>query len=238
MKIGLFDSGVGGLNVLAEFIKKYPNNTYYYYGDTKNVPYGDKDKETLLELSTKIISFFEDKKVDLIIIACGTVSSNCYIDLRKITNIPIYDIISPTIEFINSLNCNNVLVFGTKRTIESHVFKNNLSKRVKEVATSEFVPMIESYSIDDLVIKKYLDNENPDILVLGCTHYPILIDRFKKYLSDNTIIVDMGKVLAEKLVLINDSKQEIILYFSKIDDSIKKNIDNILPCSYSLYEDL
>ena len=73
MKIGLFDSGIGGLNVLKEFILKYPNNEYLYYGDTLNVPYGDKDKDTLLKLTSKIIDFFVSKEVDLIIVACGTV---------------------------------------------------------------------------------------------------------------------------------------------------------------------
>jgi len=237
MKIGLFDSGVGGLNVLKEFIKKYPNNTYYYYGDTKNVPYGDKDRETLFKLSVNIIRFFEEKKVDIIIIACGTVSSNCYLELKKITNIPIYDIISPTINYVNSANLNNVLVFGTKRTIESHIFKNNLSKIVYEVMTPEFVPMIENRKIDTQVIQNYLSRfYNVDCLILGCTHYPILVNEFKKYLTDKTIIVDMGYVLVNSLKLSNDSLYSVNLYFTKIDDDLRNNIDNILNSKYSLEE--
>ena len=100
MKIGLFDSGIGGLNVLKEFINKYPSNHYIYYGDTLNVPYGEKSKEELLNLSSKIIEFFEEKQVSLIIIACGTVSSTCLEELRKKTAIPIFDIISPTINYL------------------------------------------------------------------------------------------------------------------------------------------
>lgn len=237
MKIGMFDSGIGGLNVLKEFINIYPNNSYYYYGDTKNVPYGDKDKNTLLELSTKIVKFFEEKEVDLIIIACGTISSNCYNELKKVTNIPIYDIISPVVNYINNSNLENILVFGTKRTIESHIFKNKLTKNVMEVATSEFVPMIESSKIDDLVIKKYFDNiNNIDSLVLGCTHYPILIDYFKKYLDNYVEIINMGKILVNNINLSNDSNQEIKLYFSKIDDVLVNNINNILDISYTLEE--
>lgn len=237
MKIGMFDSGIGGLNVLKEFVNIYPNNSYYYYGDTKNVPYGDKDKNTLLELSTKIINFFEEKKVDLIIIACGTISSNCYNELKKITNIPIYDIISPVVNYINNSSLENILVFGTKRTIESHVFKNKLTKNVIEVATSEFVPMIESSKIDSLVIKKYFNNiNNLDSLVLGCTHYPILIDYFKEYLDNNVEIINMGKILVNEISLSNDAKQEIKLYFSKIDDVLVNNINNIIKFPYSLEE--
>ena len=96
--------------------------------------------------------------------------------------------------------------------------------------------MIESSLIDDFMIKKYLDKENPDVLVLGCTHYPLLKARFKKYLSHDAIIVDMGKVLVNKLNLTSNSKQKINLYFTKVDDILKNNINNILTYSYSLYE--
>lgn len=236
MKIGLFDSGVGGLNVLKEILKKYPNNTYYYYGDNKNVPYGDKDKETLLSISTNIIRFFERMKVDIIIIACGTISSTCYDELKKLTSIPIFDIITPTIEYVNSLNLKSFLVLGTKRTIESHIFKNRLTKNVKEVATPEFVFMIENFQIDSGIIKKYLMKEKMDCLVLGCTHYPLLIPEFKKYLKGNPIIIDMGVCLANKIKIKNDGNQEIHLFFTKMDDLLKKNIATILKEDYYLHK--
>lgn len=236
MKIGLFDSGVGGLNVLKEFINKYPNNTYYYYGDTKNVPYGEKDKDTLLKLSIDIVKFFEEKQVDLIIIACGTISSTCYEELKKITNIPIIDIITPVINYLNQIDKENILVFGTKRTIESHVFKNNLSKNVLEIKTPEFVPMIENFQIDINIIKNYLTDKEYDVLVLGCTHYPLLIPEFKKYLKTNILIVDMGKVLVNDLKLTNNSKSEINLFFTKIDDNLIRNINNIIKYEYSIEE--
>ena len=76
MRIGVFDSGIGGLTVLKTLIKKYPNNEYIYYGDTKNLPYGNKSIEELKELSSNIIEFLLKKEVDIIVIACGTISSN------------------------------------------------------------------------------------------------------------------------------------------------------------------
>ena len=82
MRVGMFDSGIGGLTVLNSFLKYHPNNEYIYYGDTLNVPYGTKTKEELFELSTKIIRFLENKNVDIIVIACGTVSSNIYEKLK------------------------------------------------------------------------------------------------------------------------------------------------------------
>ena len=234
MKIGMFDSGVGGLNVLKEFIKVYPNNQYYYYGDTKNIPYGDKDKETLLKLSINIIKFFIEKNVDLIIIACGTISSTCIKELRSITTIPILDIISPTIQYLKKNPANKILVFGTKRTIENHIFKNNLTN-VIEVSTPEFVPMIENNHVDTLIIKSYLKNYiDIDILVLGCTHYPLLINEFKKYLKDETKILDMGKILVNTIPLKNNSVSSIKLYFTKIDKVLEENIKKIIKTSYTI----
>ena len=233
MKIGLFDSGLGGLNVLKEFIKKYPNNEYLYYGDTKNVPYGDKTKKELLKLASSIIKFFEEKCVDIIIIACGTVSSNCYSELKKITNIPIYDIISPTINYLKEIDNKKILLFGTKRTIDSHIFKKSI-KDIIEVKTPEFVPMIESNNIDSLVIKKYLDSyPDIDILVLGCTHYPLLINEFKKYLHEVEFI-DMGIILVNKIKLDKETKFSLDLYFTKIDKYLVNNINDIIKVNYNL----
>lgn len=235
MKIGMFDSGIGGLNVLKEFINRYPNNEYYYYGDTKNVPYGDKDKDILLELSTKIIRFFESKKVDLIIIACGTISSNCYLDLKKITNIKIIDIITPTIDFVKTLDFEKIAVLGTKRTIESHIFKKRLKKDILEVAPIEFVPMIENSDIDFNIVKKYTDSlNNPDVLILGCTHYPLLIKEISNCLHNNVIIVDMGVCLVNRIKIDNSTSSSIKLYFSKIDDKLLNNVSKILDCDYSI----
>ena len=110
MRVGVFDSGIGGLTVLKTLIDKYPKNDYIYYGDTLNLPYGSKTKEELLELSKNDVEFLLSKNVDIIIIACGTVSSNCLTYLKDNYSIPIYDIISPTIKYLNKLNINNLYV--------------------------------------------------------------------------------------------------------------------------------
>ena len=83
MRIGVFDSGLGGLTVLKSLSSKYPNNEYIYFGDTLNMPYGNKTREKLYELSSKIVEFLIKQKVDLIVIACGTISSNNYQELKK-----------------------------------------------------------------------------------------------------------------------------------------------------------
>lgn len=235
MKIGLFDSGLGGINVLNELLKTYPNNEYIYYGDTKNLPYGNKTKVELLSFAKEIISFFEKKQVDLIIIACGTMSSNCLKEIKEMTNIKVIDIISPTINYLKEKEYNKILVFGTNRTIESHIFSNKLSN-VIEISTPEFVPMIENNNIDETIIAKYLENNlDVDYLILGCTHYPLLISYFNKYLK-NTKIIDMGKVLIKNINLSNNCNSKISLYFTKIDNNLKENLNNIIIMKYYLYE--
>ena len=234
MRIGLFDSGLGGLNVLNEFLKKYPNNEYIYYGDTLNLPYGNKSKDELLNISKTIISFFEEKKVDIIIIACGTMSSNCFNEIKEMTKIPVIDIITPTIKYLEKKEFNKVLIFGTIKTIESKIFSKNL-KNVIEISTPEFVPMIESNNINETIIKKYLkDYQNIDALVLGCTHYPLLIPYFKKYLNNKIEFINMGKILLDTLSLSNNSKYSLSLYFTKIDDLLINNINKIISNDYNI----
>ena len=123
MRVGLFDSGIGGLTVLKVLMDKYPSNDYIYYGDTKNVPYGDKSKEELLDLARSNINFLISKNVDMIIVACGTVSSNCLDILVKEYDIPIISIVKPTIDYLNNSMFNNIGVIATHATINSHIFK-------------------------------------------------------------------------------------------------------------------
>ena len=231
MKIGIFDSGVGGLNVLCELIKAYPNNHYLYYGDTKNVPYGNKSKEELLKLSLNIIRFFEEKKVDMIIIACGTISSNCYQELIKATKIKIYDIISPTIDFINHSSFNNVGLIGTTKTIESNIFQTKIiDKKVVFKDTPILVPIIEKNEVvkrkDEIIAELVKFKNKVDCLILGCTHYPLLTNVINDYL--NIPLIDMGKCLLKRLDLQNSFESKIELYFSLLNNDIIDNANKII----------
>ena len=239
MRVGIFDSGLGGLVVLKEILKKYPNNEFLYYGDTLNVPYGNKSIEELLEITTKIINYFNEQRVDLIIIACGTVSSNCYFELCKITSIPILDIISSTIRYLNNSSYNKIGVIGTLRTIESGVFTKKLpNKKVSQVASVDLASIIENNTILENMetINNYLNLLDKDIecLVLGCTHYPILLPILKNKLS--IPFIDMGKCLVKVLKLKSDSKPSINLYFSKLDDKVIENINQIIPFDKQITE--
>ena len=133
MRIGLFDSGVGGLTVLKKLQDKYPHNEYIYFGDTLNIPYGAKSKDELISLSKKDVDFLISKQVEAIVIACGTISSNCLSYLKSNYHIPIYDIISPITNYINHSNYSNICVIATEATINSHIFFNSINKNVIEI---------------------------------------------------------------------------------------------------------
>lgn len=230
MKIGVFDSGIGGLTVLKELVKAHPNNHYIYYGDTINIPYGTKSKEELTILTDKIIKFLLSKGVDLIIIACGTISSNIYNDIKDKYGIPIIDILSPTINYIKENNLKNVGVMATPMTVKSGFFQKNL----EEVITTQcpkLVPLIENGDLNspkiEECIKEYLSSlQMCDNIVLGCTHYPLVAPVIQKY-STSTII-NMGQILVDTLSVNDNNVLYIDIYFSKIDENIINNTNNII----------
>lgn len=229
MRIGLFDSGVGGLTVLRSLVERYPNNEYIYYGDTLNNPYGSKSIDELLELASKNIEFLLDKGAEVIVVACGTVSSNCIFYLRDKYKIRIYDVISNTLEYLNNDDSRKILVIGTERTIDSHIFKNNVDKCVIEMATPLLVPAIENnefMKIDNILDNYLLNYSDIDTIVLGCTHYPIISKNIDNYYNGMVKIVNMGEII--KIDNLVDSVSSIKLYFSKIDDNIINNCNFIL----------
>lgn len=231
MKVGIFDSGIGGLTVLKRIIEKYPNNEYIYYGDTLNVPYGTKTINELKQLSSNDVEFLISKNVDIIIIACGTISSNCIDYLNNKYNIPIYDIINPTIKHLNNSNYNNIGIIATDRTIDSHIFKKNLNnKLVYEIKTSKLASLIENNQLKDInnILDEYLSpyKDKLDLLVLGCTHYPIIKDIISNYFNNKVDILEMNDMLLDKVS--NGNNLNVDIYYSKLDDLVIKNTKRIL----------
>ena len=217
MRIGIFDSGLGGLSVLKELINKYPNNEYIYVGDNLNVPYGDKSIQELQVLTTKIINFLNSKDVDLIVVACGTISTNFNFRDSKVIKV-----VDATINYVNN-NYRHVGLMATNRTIESNYFQKRLNVVVDVLKTPLLVPMIESGKIDLSIINNYMASfKDIDALILGCTHYALI----KDYLLFK--VVDMGVVLANSLNLSNDGVFKLNLYFTKVDDLTINNVKKIM----------
>lgn len=223
MRIGVIDSGIGGLTVLKELIKKYPNNQYIYYGDTLNNPYGNKNKYELFKLSRKMIDYLTSEQVDAIVIACGTISVNVYQELKEIYNIKLYSVMEPVIRYINSHN-EKIGIIATEMTIKSGLFNSLDFKR----SCLMFVPLIEKrkYREMDKYIDEYLCDCHVDALIMGCTHYPIIEDRLNKYFSNRVKLINMGVLLELDDVI--DSDKDVLINFSMLNEEIIKNTKEIL----------
>lgn len=233
MTVGVFDSGIGGLTVLKELIKYHPNQDYIYIGDNKNLPYGEKTKDELLNLSSKIIDFLVKKKVDIVFIACGTVSSNIYEELKNKYNIPIVSIIDTTIIKIKEDKINDLGVLATPSTINSHIFKNKLKDiNVTEISCGAFVPLIEGKmdtKFKTLYIEQYLETikkQGIKDIVLGCTHYPLLEEDIKNYLGDINIY-NMGTILASSIYL-KTSNKSLTVYFTDNSKELNNKVNDVL----------
>lgn len=217
--IGMFDSGVGGLTVLKEFRKKLPNEKIIYLGDTKRFPYGSKSKEAILEISKKCVDFLISKNVKMIIIACGTATSQALDSLINSYDIPILGIINPTVEYISNLNLEKprVGVIATSGTIKSGAWEKKILEKIPEAKViNEKAPLLAtmaetgwtSNKVAEYTIKEYMKCfKDIDILILGCTHYPMFENLIHKNLEKNVKVLNTGTILAQYTKKIIETKK-------------------------------
>lgn len=231
MKIGIFDSGIGGLSLLKEYRKEYPKNEYLYFGDNIHAPFGEKTKEELLTYAKRAIAFFEQKQVDKIVFACGTISSTIFGELTA--NVPIFSILEPTIQKLNQQEKKNLVLLATENTVKSSYFDQHLSfLSLQTIACSSFVPLLEKREKENLEqeIQKYclkINQEKCDTVILGCTHYSFLKEKIKEHLKPEIEVVDLAEEFV-KVHSLQESKEGFTLYFSKINQELKENIKDIL----------
>lgn len=207
--IGMFDSGVGGLTVYEEIKKKLPNEKIIYLGDTKEFPYGSKSKQSIIELTKNNIEFLLKYNVKLIIIACGTATSQALEEVRKIYRVPIIGIIEPTVEYVKQEGTyNHIGVIATRGTIRSNTWEKSIKEKIDNIIVYNkecplLAPMAEEGWTDNeiakLTIKEYIkDFPKLDALILGCTHYP-LFEKILKEQMFETDIINTGKIIAKYL---------------------------------------
>ncbi len=218
--IGIFDSGVGGLSVFAELIKLMGEENYIYFGDTKNLPYGNKSKEELIKISKNIFDFFETKNVKAVVMACNTTSANTYNELKNEYNYKIYPIVQTVSKEIALANYDRIGVFATQATINSHAYKReirnyNLRSEVFEIACPAWADIAEKRlqnepeSIEDIKSKLNMMLEyNPDKIILGCTHYPYLIGILSHF-APLELFINPAKIFAQNIY--QDLKQSELL---------------------------
>lgn len=208
-KIGVFDSGIGGLTTLEEIKNILPNEDYIFYADSKNNPYGEKTKEELCNITENIVNNLLKYDVKLIVIACNTATTNCIEYLRNKFPDMIFIGTEPAIKVACDNNYKNTLVMATPGTISSDRIQELVEKNKKENEKIYLVPCdglanaIETNNkekIDEL-LHKNLDkykNYKIDAIVLGCTHYPIIKDKIQEMFKNATLI-DGNKGVAKQV---------------------------------------
>ena len=213
--IGIFDSGVGGVTVLKELQKLLPNEDYIYIGDTASFPYGSKSKKTIIELCKKRIENLIDMEVKIIVIACGTATSQALEEMRKIFNIPIIGIIKPTVKYLKGKNYKNIGVIATTGTRKSIP-----DAKVQNKACPLLAPMAEegwtNNEIAKLAVHEYIkDIKDIEALILGCTHYPLFKEIIERELKSNVDIINTGEMVAEEL--------KEFIYANNLENSTEKS---------------
>lgn len=247
--IGIFDSGVGGLTVLAEIKKKLPSENIVYLGDTANFPYGNKKKEDIIEFSKNNVKALINKDAKIIVIACGTATSQALGVLRNEFDIPIVGIIEPTVNYINERKLKKVGVIATEGTIRSGAWEKALKAEIKDIqVVNKACPMLATIAEEGRamspegrqVIKEYMEpfkKNKIDKIILGCTHYPIYEKLIREELGYKIELINTGttvasyleKVLKEKNIQNEREKEQEIVYLSKPEEYFKqiakKNLD-------------
>jgi len=208
--IGIFDSGLGGLTILNALRCALPHEDLIYFGDTANVPYGSKSKETVTRFSMDIARFLETQGVKMIIVACNTASALALPQLRKTCRVPVLGVIEPGAQKAAQTTKNGrIAVLGTEATVKSCAYPKAILKRlprakITQQACALFVPLVEENwaknPATELVAKTYLSPviaSKSDTVILGCTHYPVLKKVIARVLGPQVHLVDSAETLAQ-----------------------------------------
>jgi glutamate racemase len=219
--IGVFDSGYGGLTVLKEIVKKLPQYDYLYLGDNARTPYGNRSFETVYQYTLQCVEKLFAMNCNLVIIACNTASAKALrniqqVDLpQKYSDKRVLGVIRPTTEIVGKYSkTGHVGVLGTKGTVASNSYPIEIEKFFPELSVYQeacpmWVPLVENNEFNsiaaDYFVKKNLDNlfaksDKIDTIILGCTHYPLLAEKIKKYIPENLALLSQGEIVAQSLV--------------------------------------
>ncbi len=218
-KIGIFDSGIGGLTVLKEIRNLLPEYDYLYLGDNARAPYGTRSFEVVHEYTLQAVKRLFELDCDLVIIACNTASAKALRQIQQTFLVDLQDekrvlgVIRPTTELAGELTkTKHVGILGTNGTIASNSYQIEINKfhpevQVHQQACPMWVPLIENQEYDSeggkFFIKKYinelLEKGAIDTIILACTHYPIIAEEIQKYVPKTVNLISQGEIVAERL---------------------------------------
>jgi len=202
--IGVFDSGFGGLTVLKELVALIPGADYLYFGDTARLPYGSKSVETVARYAVEATHFLERQGANLLVIACNTATALALDQITDAVYVPVIGVVEPGAEQASAASKNRrVVVIGTEATVSSHAYLKALQRRAieaREKACPLLVPLVEEgwveHAVTEQVARIYLQDafgdgfQGADVLVLGCTHYPLIKPLLRRVAPAHVSIVD------------------------------------------------
>ncbi|HEY7615475.1 MAG TPA: glutamate racemase [Terriglobales bacterium] len=208
--IGVFDSGFGGLTVLKALLEVVPEARYLYFGDTARLPYGSKSVPTVAKYAVEACQFLQQHGADMLVIACNTATALAFDQISHSAKVPVVGVVDPGAERASAASKNRkVVVLGTEATVSSHAYRKALEARgvqAREKACPLLVPLVEEGWIDhpvtEQVARIYLNEafadgfQSADVMVLGCTHYPLLKPLLKRVAPSHVLIVDSAESTA------------------------------------------
>ncbi len=245
--IGIFDSGYGGLTILRQIRGLMPEYDYLYLGDNARAPYGTRSFELVYEFTLQAVRRLFDMGCPLVILACNTASAKALRSIQQ-NNLPEIDptrrvlgIIRPTVEALGEIShTGHIGIVATPGTIRSHTYELEIAKSYPDMqVTSEacpmWVPLVENQEFDspgaDYFVQKRIGNlmhHDPEIdtILLGCTHYPLLLDKILKYVPSNVKVIPQGEYVANSL-------QQYLLRHTDMEQRITQGA----TCRYLTTED-
>jgi len=208
LRIGVFDSGSGGLTVTRSLLTAHLFDEIIYYGDTARVPYGNKDKNTIIRYSMEALDFFEPFNIEMLIIACNTVSVTALEQLKKIAKYPVLGVVEPAIwllERIAHSKEQRILIIGTNVTVASGIYQLSAYNRgyfnLEAISTGLLVSLVEEGIFDGPIMEASLNHyfsttKRPEIIILACTHFPLVSEAISCYFPGSKLI-HSGKSIVE-----------------------------------------
>lgn len=227
--IGIFDSGYGGLTVFKHIRELLPQYEYIYLGDNARNPYGTRSFEVVYQYTLEAVEKLFSMGCELVILACNTASAKALRTIQQ-NDLPriaprkrVLGVIRPSVEEVGELRACHVGVLGTAGTVRSHSYRIEIKKlfpgiNVSEEACPMWVPLVENREYDspgaDYYVKQHIsrifDKEKDiDTLILGCTHYPLLLEKIKQYVPDSVTILSQGGLVAKRLKMYLSRHPEI-----------------------------
>lgn len=243
-RIGMLDSGLGGISMLNACVIAYPNYDYVFIGDQKNAPYGELSADELYKHVMGMVHILAHKGIEEIIVACNTVCANILDCIKKDNpNIVFHGIIEPTVKSIDK-DCKSILVMATNATTNTHLYRRYIKQyyptmRIFEVASTKLVPLIESnanpFDIRN-ALYEYLDPycDQIDSILLGCTHYPLIAENLKEICDVK--LFDSNQAILQALPFIHDDNPgSVEIYTSGNVEKTRMQVKQIMGKDYEVF---